>query len=89
MIINNVLVKRIENMQITLQEEMKISEQGLCGTSILQLKTIHNELENMKSRIDFTPIFPKFIIDSWDFNDKLGQELMELFIIYEKHRNDL
>ena len=60
MIPDSALIKRIENIQLTLQEEMKKSEHGLCEKSIQQLKTIYDELEYMKSKKGFKPAFPRF-----------------------------
>jgi hypothetical protein len=84
MISDSALIKKIENIQLILREEIKNSEQELCGKSIQQLKTIHDELEYMKIKKGFKPDFPRFIIDSWNFDDELGQDLMGFLTIYKK-----
>ena len=33
---------------------------------------------------EYMPSFPRFIVDSWEFNDSLGRELLELFELYMK-----
>lgn len=52
-----------------------------------QLLTIIYEVEKMfecKNPIKFLPTYPRIIIDSWDFTDALGIELVNFFEIYKK-----
>jgi hypothetical protein len=77
-------IRKLESVKILLQKEISESEQGLYVKSMQQLKIIYTELEQMKNRKNYVPIFPKIIIDSWDYNDSLGQELMELLTLYRK-----
>jgi len=77
-------MQKLEGLYLALQEEISKSEQGLSEKPIQQLITIRNELEQMKANKNYMPIFPMIIIDSWEHEDRLGQELMEIFTIYKR-----
>lgn len=53
--------------------------------SIKQLKMTVDELDKMDQIRDtkqFMPYYPKGINDCWEYNDKLGQELLAVLDIY-------
>ena len=52
-----------------------------------QLMHILKDLDQMNTIRDpnmFLPSYPRWIIDSWDYNDKLGDKLLSLLTVYEK-----
>ncbi len=54
-----------------------------------QLNLILKELDQMalvKDASVFYPYYPKGIADSWDFNDKLAAELLEVLDVYRRLR---
>lgn len=71
-------------LQRKVQEEMENVKQGKSKRSIVQLQTILNELKNAENVQGFIFSFPRIIIDSWDYSDKLGRELMEYTDLYKK-----
>lgn len=71
-------------LQRKVQEEMENVKQGKSKRSIVQLQTILNELKNAENVQGFIFSFPRMIIDSWDYSDKLGTELMEYTDLYKK-----
>lgn len=71
-------------LQRKVQDEMENVKQGKSKRSIVQLQTILNELKNAENVQGFIFSFPRMIIDSWDYSDKLGRELMEYTDLYKK-----
>lgn len=52
-----------------------------------QLTTIHLEVKEMISVLSpdkFLPSYPRIIIDSWSYDNRLGEELLNLFELYKK-----
>ncbi len=41
-------------------------------------------LENMMNNKCLTLCYPRIIVDSWDFNDDLGLELLDLAELYKR-----
>ena len=71
-------------LQRKVQEEIENVKQGKSKRSIVQLQTILNELKNAENVQGFIFSFTRIIIDSWDYSDKLGRELMEYTDLYKK-----
>ena len=71
-------------LQKKVQEEIENIKQGKSKRSIVQLQTILNELMNAENVQGLIFSFPRMIIDSWDYSDKLGTELMEYTDMYKK-----
>lgn len=71
-------------LQKKVQEEIENIKQGKSKRSIAQLQTILNELMNAENVQGLIFSFPRMIIDSWDYSDKLGTELMEYTDLYKK-----
>ena len=78
------IIQVIEASEVALLEEIGKSELGISNKPIRQLKTIAYELEMMKIESGFVPVFPSFIIDSWDYDDPLGRRLLELYLLYKR-----
>ena len=51
---------------------------------MLQLQGILEELKNSCIKKNIPLYYPNIIVDSWDYSDPLGMELMELAVLYEK-----
>lgn len=41
-------------------------------------------VKSLETKEEFSPSFPKVIVDSWDFDDDLGSELLELYQLYKR-----
>lgn len=61
------------------------------GTTLIRVSTVmgilYKELDNMNQIRDmrqFMPYYPRGIADSWEFDDKLGNELLEVLDYYMK-----
>ena len=52
--------------------------------NMLQLQGILEELKNSCIKKNIPLYYPNVIVDSWDYSDPLGIELMELAALYEK-----
>lgn len=79
-------LKKIQELQHLVSDEIRKVESGTGEKSIYQLKTILSELRAMESRPNLVLSYPHLIIDSWDYADTLGKELMDLAGEYEKER---
>lgn len=52
-----------------------------------QLERIKDEIKIMlgsNSSKDFIPSFPRIIVDSWDYNNKIGMRLLDFFELYKE-----
>ncbi|MCM1161697.1 MAG: hypothetical protein NC412_10775 [Roseburia sp.] len=52
--------------------------------NMLQLQTILRELKDSSDAKNMALSYPRIIIDSWDYTDQLGVELIELAELYKK-----
>lgn len=71
-------------LQKSIIKEIENVHKGLSNKSINQLETILIELKKIEKGENIILAYPRFIIDTWDFEDLLAYELMELFEIYKK-----
>lgn len=78
--------KNIE-LKNKVQTEIQNVQLGLSVKNVSQLKTILNELNLMKENPHIYVTYPRIIIDSWDYSDQLGLELIELSDLYKKVNN--
>ncbi len=81
--------KYIELIQ-TVESELDLANNGLKERSNQQLKTIIidlNKMNDIRDSNQFLPSYPRFIVDSWDFSDSLGIELLKFYEIYKKIKN--
>ena len=84
-------IKNFENkyseLVLVVKREIEMVEIGESKKSIQQLRTIINDMGKMneaRNTKQFMPSFPRFIVDSWDFNDSLGLELLKFYAAYKK-----
>lgn len=71
-------------MQNKVKEEIEMVRNGVSNKNINQLNKILDELIKMANEKQLSVNFPRFIVDSWDFQDKLGIELMDIAALYKK-----
>ena len=62
-------------------EKVKV---GQSKKNMVQLQTILIELKNSNRKKNVILSYPRIIIDSWDYSDQLGVELVELAELYKK-----
>lgn len=77
------LKKRNEELQQKLIIEIEKAKTGGSNKNIMQLQTILNELRNNYAIEKKHLNYPHIIIDSWDYSDQLGNELIELAELYK------
>ena len=73
-----------EKLKDSIRSKIEKSRAGESDYNIDQLKHILNELEKMATTDDALISYPRMIIDSWDQNDILGTELLELADLYNR-----
>jgi len=54
-----------------------------------QLELVLAELQKMNENPALTPVFPRVIVDSWDYSDPLGQELLKYYEKCKKIKKSL
>ena len=64
--------------------EIEGVKDGQIKKNMLQLQSILKELQVSEYKKNMVLSWPGMIIDSWDFSDQLGIELMELVELYKK-----
>ena len=75
--------KNLESQQ-HVKKEIDLAQKGLSDKSYAQLRSILDELESMLNEKGLSVYYPRIIVDSWDFNDQLGLELLELEELYKR-----
>lgn len=78
------LYKKNVELQNKVSAEIQKVNKGLSEKSISQLQTILKELDSMEKAKGLIIRYPRIIIDSWDYPDSLGLELVELAEQYKK-----
>lgn len=79
--------KIVEGVKITIEKMKKTPAELPWYMSVEQLEMTLKELDNMNQIRDmrqFMPYYPRGIADSWEFDDKLGNELLEVLDYYMK-----
>ena len=79
--------KMVEGVKITIEKMKKTPAELPWYMSVEQLEMTLKELDNMHQIRDmrqFMPYYPWGIADSWEFDDKLGNELLEVLDYYMK-----
>jgi len=75
--------KNIE-LQAKVSAEIEKVNNRLSKKSVIQLQSILKELRSMERVNGLVISYPRVIIDSWDYSDSLGLELVELAEQYKK-----
>ena len=76
--------KKNVEIQQRVRREMEYVKKGQSKKNCVQLNNILEELENMMNNKCLTLCYPRIIVDSWDFNDDLGLELLDLAELYKR-----
>ena len=76
--------KRNSELQQKIGEEIEKVKKGQSKRNIVQLQTILMELQTSNRQKNVILSYPRIIIDSWDYSDQLGVELVELAELYKK-----
>ena len=71
-------IKRNGELQQKVKEEIEKVKEGQSERNIVQLQTILSELQTSSRQKNIILSYPRIIIDSWDYSDYLGMELVEL-----------
>lgn len=78
------LNKKNNEMQKKIILEIEKVKRGQSKKNMLQLQTILRELQNSCGGKKAVLSYPRMIIDSWDYSDQLGIELIQLAELYNK-----
>lgn len=71
-------------LQGRLNDEIEKSRNGTGRKNMEQLTNILNELIAIYNQKGKQLSFPRCIVDSWDYTDKLGVNLLDLAELYKK-----
>lgn len=72
--------RRNVDVQQHVRSEIK---KGISEKNLVQLNGILEELEKMLDNKCLPLSYPRIIVDSWEFQDKLGMELLDLVELYK------
>ena len=80
------LEERFNKKNSELQQKIEVVKvkEGQSKRNMVQLQTILIELQASSRQRNVTLSYPRIIIDSWDYSDQLGVELVELAELYKK-----
>ncbi len=79
--------KMVEDVGAIIEKMINTPEELPWYMSVEQLEMTLKELDKMNRIRDmrhFMPYYPRGIADSWEFNDELGNELLEVLDYYMK-----
>ena len=76
--------KKNIDIQLRVRREMEYVQKGQSNKNYAQLSNILEELEKMLNSKNLKLCYPKMIVDSWDFTDELGLELLDLAELYKR-----
>ena len=76
--------KRNSELQQKIKLEIEKVKMGQSKKNMVQLQTILTELQKKKKKKNVILSYPRIIVDSWDYSDQLGMELLELEELYRK-----
>lgn len=73
-------------LQKKIKRELECVEQGKSKRNKSELLCILKELRLAEDNLDYNFFFPRAIIDSWDYSDELGFDLMSLVSLYKNRK---
>ena len=76
--------KRNSELQQKIELEIEKVKVGQSKKNMVQLQTILTELQKSNMQKNVILSYPRTIVDSWDYSDQLGMELLELAELYGK-----
>ena len=74
--------KKNSELQQKIEVEIVKVKEGQSKRNMVQLQTILIEASSRQRNVTLS--YPRIIIDSWDYSDQLGVELVELAELYKK-----
>lgn len=77
-------MKNNVDVQQHVRLEIENIKKGLSKKNLVQLNAILKELETTLNNKCLPLSYPRIIVDSWDFQDKLGMELLNLAELYKR-----
>ena len=77
-------IKRNGELQQKVKEEIEKVKEGQSERNMVQLQTILTELQKSNTQKNIILSYPRIIVDSWDYSDQLGMELLGLAELYKK-----
>ena len=72
------------DVQQQIKNELINVKKGLSDKNIVQLGTILKEFEKILNNKCLPLSYPRIIVDTWDYHDKLGMELLDLAKLYNR-----
>lgn len=76
--------KRNSKLQQKIELEIEKVKVGQSKKNMVQLQTILAELQKSNMQKNVILSYPRIIVDSCDYSDELGVELLELAELYRK-----
>ena len=76
--------KKNSELQQKIEVEIVKVKEGQSKRNMVQLQTILTELQKSNTQKNIIFSYPRIIVDSWDYSDQLGVELVELAELYKK-----
>ena len=76
--------KKNSELQQKIEVEIVKVKEGQSKRNMVQLQTILTELQKSNTQKNIILSYPRIIVDSWDYSDQLGVELVELAELYKK-----
>lgn len=76
--------KRNSELQQKIKLEIEKVKMGQSKKNMVQLQTILTELQKSNMQKNVILSYSRIIVDSWDYSDQLGMELLELEELYRK-----
>ena len=76
--------KRNSKLQQKIELEIEKVKVGQSKKNMVQLQTILAEVQKSNMQKNVILSYPRIIVDSWDYSDELGVELLELAELYRK-----
>ena len=76
--------KKNLDVQQHVRSEIENIKRGISKKNLVQIKVILEELEITLNNKCLSLSYPRIIVDSWDFQDKLGMELLDLAELYKR-----
>lgn len=78
---------QLHRVQALVNQELTLTQAGKSSRDAQQLRLVQKELSQMDRTLDpkeFLPVYPRMIVDEWDFSDPLGEALMEVWELYRR-----
>ena len=76
--------KRNSELQQKKEFEIEKEKERQTKKKILTTQTILTELQKSNTQKNIILSYPQIIVDSWDYSDQLGMELLGLAELYKK-----